>query len=165
MTPDGRYKDRFTKGGLMALERRRVADLLLAGVDATGWKQAIAHLDHHRVSNSVTIDKRIRDDLTTVALSGRLDSMTASEVEQRLLARAMVASVNLVLDLSGLDYISSAELRVILMVAKQTKAAQGQFILCGMNQQIRMIFEISGFLTILRVVERCADALTSAASA
>jgi anti-anti-sigma factor len=113
----------------------------------------------------VTIDECIRDDLTTVALTGRLDSMTAPEVEQRLLARATVASVNLVLDLSGLDYISSAGLRVILMVAKRTKAAQGQLVLCGMNQQISTIFEVSGFLTILRVVERCADALPAAGSA
>ncbi len=65
----------------------------------------------------MTIDERIRDDLTIVALTGRLDSMTAPDVEQRLLARATEASVNLVLDLSGLDYISSAGLRVIWLVA------------------------------------------------
>jgi anti-anti-sigma factor len=111
------------------------------------------------------IDERIDNDLVSVALAGRLDSMTAPEVEQRLLARATAASVNLVLDLSGLDYISSAGLRVILMVAKRTKAAQGQFVLCGMKEQIRTIFEVSGFLTILRVVERCEDAPPVAGSA
>ena len=42
MTHDGRYKANFTKGGLMVPENRLVADLLLAGVDAVGWKQAIA---------------------------------------------------------------------------------------------------------------------------
>ncbi|AUB83045.1 DUF1819 family protein [Candidatus Thiodictyon syntrophicum] len=41
MTHDGRYQANFTKGGLMVPESRRVAELLLAGVDAAGWKQAI----------------------------------------------------------------------------------------------------------------------------
>ena len=38
---DGRYKANFTKGGLMVPESRLVADLLLQGVDAAGWRQAI----------------------------------------------------------------------------------------------------------------------------
>ena len=109
----------------------------------------------------MTIDETIYDDMSVVALSGRLDALTAPEVEQRLLARIAQSPVNLLLNLKGLDYISSAGLRIVLMVAKKTNAAQGQFILCGMNEQIRTIFDISGFLTILRVAERCEDHLPS----
>jgi stage II sporulation protein AA (anti-sigma F factor antagonist) len=110
----------------------------------------------------MTIKETIGGDRITVALTGRLDATNAAEVEQRLLALAMSESVNLILDLSGLDYISSAGLRVMLMVAKRVKTAQGQFILCGMNEPIRTIFDVSGFLTLLRVEERCADALPGA---
>ncbi|WP_295443389.1 STAS domain-containing protein [uncultured Thiodictyon sp.] len=113
----------------------------------------------------MTIDETISDDRTIVALSGRLEATTAPQAEQRLLALATAPAGNLILDLSGLDYISSAGLRVILMVAKRAKAAQGQFVLCGMNEQIRTIFEVSGFLTILRVVEDCTDALPAAGAA
>jgi hypothetical protein len=38
---DGRYKANFTKGGLMVPESRLVADLLLQGIDASGWRQAV----------------------------------------------------------------------------------------------------------------------------
>ena len=109
----------------------------------------------------MTIDEIIQDDMTIVALAGRLDAMTAPEFEQRLLSRIALAPVNLVLNLSELDYISSAGLRVVLMVAKKIHASQGQFILCGMNDQVRTIFDISGFLNILRVVEKCGDHLSS----
>jgi anti-anti-sigma factor len=61
-----------------------------------------------------------------------------------------------------LEYISSAGLRVLLMVAKRVKTVQGQFILCGMNEQIRTVFDVSGFLTIFRVQERCTEALPGA---
>ena len=51
--PDGRYKANFTKGGLMLPESRVVADLLLKGVDAPGWKQAI-EVDNALAKRSLT---------------------------------------------------------------------------------------------------------------
>ena len=109
----------------------------------------------------MTIDESIYEDMSIVALSGRLDALTAPEVEQRLLSRIEQPPVNLLLNLKELNYISSAGLRVVLVAAKKTIAAKGQFILCGMNEQIRTIFDISGFLTILRVVESCEDIVPS----
>lgn len=67
----------------------------------------------------MTIDETSYDDMTIVALSGRLDALTAPEVEQRLLSRIAQVPVNLLLNLKGLDYISSAGLRVVLMAAKK----------------------------------------------
>ncbi|MFZ1537462.1 MAG: DUF1819 family protein [Chromatiaceae bacterium] len=70
MNNDGRYKANFTKGGLMVPESRIVADLLLKGVDAAGWKQAI------EVDN--VLAKRSRTTASTKAslIRARLQTMS-----------------------------------------------------------------------------------------
>ena len=66
---------------------------------------------------------------------------------------------NLLLDFSGLDYISSAGLRLVLVVAKRLKQDNGQLLLCGMQSHIREVFDISGFLAILNVADTRSNAL------
>lgn len=92
------------------------------------------------------------------SVEGRLDSVTSPSVEAQLTSR--IASGGLVLDFTGLDYISSAGLRVVLSLAKRLKQANTAFILAGLRPQIRDVFEISGFLRILDIAETRADALT-----
>jgi anti-anti-sigma factor len=70
----------------------------------------------------------------------------------------------LVLDFSGLDYISSAGLRVLLMAAKRVQAEKGAMALFGMKEHVKDVFEISGFLPVLTVVDS-AEAAIEAASA
>ena len=62
-------------------------------------------------------------------------------------------------DFSALTYVSSAGLRVILMAAKRVKQSQGKLVLFGLSPQVREVFEISGFLKILDVVDDRAAAL------
>lgn len=94
-----------------------------------------------------------------VELLGRLDSANAAEVEGALLERVTGAAGPVVLDLVRLDYISSAGLRVVLVVAKRMKQASRSLVLCGLQPNIRDVFEISGFLGILDVVPKRAEAL------
>lgn len=93
------------------------------------------------------------NDITVLSLSGRLDSNTSETAEQQIMAKIDGGSKKLVLDFKELDYISSAGLRVLLMTAKRLKAEQGAFALCNLQEQIREVFDISGFLPILTVVE------------
>lgn len=86
------------------------------------------------------------------SIDGRLDSSTAPTIEAELVKQA-ASGGNLLLDLGGLDYISSAGLRVVLIVAKQLKQAGKDFVLVGLKPHIRDVFEISGFLGILTVAE------------
>ncbi|MBN9019428.1 MAG: STAS domain-containing protein [Rhizobiales bacterium] len=95
-----------------------------------------------------------------VDLLGRLDSANAAEVEGALLERVTATAGPVVLDLVRLDYISSAGLRVVLVVAKRMKQAGRPLVLCGLQPNIRDVFEISGFLGILDVVAKRAEALT-----
>ena len=85
----------------------------------------------------------------TVAPEGRLDTTTTPEFESALAARLNGANT-LMIDLSKLEYISSAGLRVLLSAHKKM-AAKGGMSVCGANETIAEIFEITGFSEILDI--------------
>jgi stage II sporulation protein AA (anti-sigma F factor antagonist) len=84
-------------------------------------------------------------------LSGRLDSNTSSRLEQPLLDEVSTPNSDVILDCSGLLYISSAGLRVILMAAKRAKQNSSTLVLCSLQTNVHEVFDISGFLNILTV--------------
>ena len=93
------------------------------------------------------------DQAVTIRLAGRMDAATATSVEEAFLARAEQGPGSFVFDLSRLEYISSAGLRVMLMAAKKTRSADGRLALFGLGDTVREVFEISGFLTIFAVFD------------
>src|SRR3546814_18881138 len=92
-------------------------------------------------------------EVLVVSAAGQINSANAAEVESALLAYVNQGERLCVLDLSGLDYISSAGLRVVLMLAKGLKQKAGQLVLCALQPQVHEVFDISGFLAILTVVD------------
>ena len=91
--------------------------------------------------------------ITVLSPEGRLDSNNAESFEQLVIGKIDGGEIHLVIDFSGLDYISSAGLRVLLMAAKRIKANAGAMALCGLKAHIHEVFEISGFLPILTIVD------------
>ena len=85
----------------------------------------------------------------TVALEGRLDTMTAPELEETL-KDALVGVDALTFDFEKLDYISSAGLRVLLS-AQKNMAKQGSMKLIHVSDVIMEIFEVTGFVDILTI--------------
>ena len=65
----------------------------------------------------------------------------------------------LVLDFAALDYISSAGLRLVLVLAKRLKQERGRLVLCAMQPHVHEVFDISGFLAILDVQATRQEAL------
>ena len=94
-----------------------------------------------------------------LAVEGRLDTLTAPEFEAEGLRRAQAGEARLVLDLAGVDYISSAGLRGILAVAKRLKAKGGDLAVCGLRGIVAEVFTVSGFAKILPVFATREDAL------
>ena len=86
-------------------------------------------------------------DTLTVALEGRLDTTTAPQLESEL-ATALDDITELVFDMSKLDYISSAGLRVLLSAQKKMNR-QGNMIVRHSNADIMEIFDVTGFSDIL----------------
>jgi anti-sigma B factor antagonist len=95
--------------------------------------------------------------------SGRLDRTTSPELERVLLGQIEGGAVRLLIDLAGIDYVSSAGLRVLLVAGKRTKAAQGALALCGLKPAIREVFEISGFASLFPIHPDAAAALAAGA--
>lgn len=89
------------------------------------------------------------DNTLTLALTGRLDTVTAPELEAAL-AENLDGVEALVLDFSNLDYISSAGLRVLLSAQKRMNN-QGSMKVTNINADIREVFEITGFCDILTI--------------
>ena len=109
------------------------------------------------VRQLMDIKDTLEDDIVILHPAGRLDSSSSREFEQFMLER--IADRNrLIVDFSNLDYISSAGLRVLLAGAKQIHAANGRMLLCGMKGEIQHIFEISGFVKILKVKKNLSKA-------
>ena len=93
------------------------------------------------------IEKTLNGTSLTLALSGRLDTTTAPDLEQE--ARASLDGMQtLTLDLAALEYISSAGLRVLLSMQK-TMNKQGTMIVRNVNDTVREVFDITGFSDIL----------------
>ena len=89
---------------------------------------------------------------------GRIDSRTAAEFEESLLPNISSGLEKIIVDFSKLEFMSSAGLRVILMAAKRLKA-KGFFALCGMSDNIKEVFVVSGFAKIITISDDLASAL------
>ena len=95
------------------------------------------------------ITKTIDDTAMTIALSGRLDTTTAPELEEAINAD-IAGKTRLDLDFAGLDYLSSAGLRVLL-AAQKTMNVQGEMVLHNVNELVNEVFEVTGFIDILTI--------------
>ena len=97
----------------------------------------------------MNIEKECMDNAIALKVSGRLDTTTAPTLETAV-SESVANCEALVLDFSGLEYISSAGLRVILK-AQKAMAAKGGMIIRNVNETIMEIFEITGFSDILTI--------------
>jgi anti-sigma B factor antagonist len=99
-----------------------------------------------------------RDGILVLAPSGRLDSVTSADLEQRLVA--VREERRLVVDLAGVEYVSSAGLRVFLKLARRVKDAGGELLLCAMGEPVRQVFDLAGFLPLFAIEASRERALT-----
>ncbi len=97
----------------------------------------------------MTIEKTQNNTELTLALRGRLDTVTAPELEQAL-KDSLEGATSLTFDLAGLDYISSAGLRVLLS-AHKAMASRGGLKVTNVNEIVREVFEVTGFADILDI--------------
>lgn len=97
----------------------------------------------------MTIHQTKADSALTIALTGRLDTTTAPQLEAELKTN-LEGVAQLIFDFAALEYISSAGLRVLLG-AQKTMNRQGSMTVKNVNPEIMEIFEITGFADILTI--------------
>lgn len=100
------------------------------------------------------------------AVSGRIDQGTAAQFQELLaplLVQVKAGAAPLLLDFSGVDYISSVGLRVLMLAAKQVKAQQGKIAIAALTPVVAEVFQISRFHLVFPVHPDVATAVTSLA--
>lgn len=96
----------------------------------------------------MTITKNVEAGVATLVIVGRIDTTTAPDFEKEIDALADVT--DLTLDFAGVEYISSAGLRVVLKAQKMMNAA-GKMKLVNVNDDVMDVFDITGFVDILDI--------------
>lgn len=102
----------------------------------------------HEVSNGLLV----------VRPGSRIDSSNAAAFEARCAALIAEGPPKVIIDFSGVDYISSAGLRVLLVAAKSAKSKGGALTLCGLRGNVHEVIEVSGFDTLLGVHDGVSEA-------
>lgn len=97
----------------------------------------------------MTITKTQNGEALTIALEGRLDTMTSPELEAEL-NKSLAGAETLVMDFSKLEYISSAGLRVLLSAHKAMSGKDGMKV-TNVNDIVQEVFEVTGFADILDI--------------
>ena len=91
--------------------------------------------------------------------NGRLDAASAQAFHERLLRCIDGGETSVLLDLVRLDYINSTGLRSLLTAAKRLQACDGRFAVCALTDNVREVFQVSGFDTIIEIHPNRAAAL------
>jgi anti-sigma B factor antagonist len=97
----------------------------------------------------LNITKNINGDAAEFKLEGRLDTVTAPELES-VLKQSLEGIKDLTFDFQDLEYISSAGLRILLS-AQKTMSSQGKMVVENVNETIMEIFEVTGFCEVLTI--------------
>ncbi len=91
--------------------------------------------------------------VNVISIKGRLDVTTTSSLDQTFAKLFEAEKVKVLVDCAELEYISSAGLRVLLTAAKTAKKTNGNIALACLNENVKQIFEISGFTSIFDIYD------------
>lgn len=106
------------------------------------------------------INTRREKDIVIISVKGRMGEVSAPEFEERMNELMNDGETKFLIDLKGLEYISSAGLRGLLTVAKILKERNGWIFLSGLKGAVKDVFEVSQFISIFRTFETVESALS-----
>ena len=84
-------------------------------------------------------------------IDGRLDAASAPILERKINSLITEDHSFLILDLSRVDYLSSAGMRVLLSTTKKLKVQEGELVIFGVNEDVMEVIKMAGFDKILRI--------------
>jgi len=105
------------------------------------------------MASNIDVQEEREGDVLIMIPVGRIDSSNAPIFERLVKDRIDDGETKIVVDFTKLSFISSSGMRVLLIGAKNIQSNQGKLVLCSMRDSIREIFSISGFDTIIPVVQ------------
>ena len=101
------------------------------------------------------------NDVIMLGLKGKLDALTSPPLQEKLLGAIAGGEKHFAVDCAQLEYISSAGLRVLLLVTKQLRPVSGKMVLYGLKPHVKEVFDLAGFSAALPLFGSQTDALAS----
>lgn len=98
------------------------------------------------------------DKIVTISVEGSIDSNTAGDLQAQIMEK-VVESQNVLLDFSKVDFVSSAGLRVLLMIYRQIKSKNGKVVLVGVSEEIHDVMSMTGFVYFFEITDTIENAL------
>ena len=91
------------------------------------------------------------EDKYLVTLEGELDTVAAADVEKTLQPLYTTNGKDVIIDCEGLEYIASSGLRILISILKGAKAGGSKVVLRNMNEDIKSVFKLTGFINIFEI--------------
>jgi anti-anti-sigma factor len=107
----------------------------------------------------VSIKEEAKGDVLILRMSGRLDAVSSPTAERKVFDHINEGQYKLLFDFSGIDYLSSAGMRMLLSVTKKLKSLSGKLVLFSVTTNVMDILKMSGFDHVLEIVQTEEDGL------
>jgi stage II sporulation protein AA (anti-sigma F factor antagonist) len=107
------------------------------------------------------IESQKQDKFCIVRVKGRMDAVTAPDFETKCASLMEQGESTFIVDFGGLEYISSAGLRALLVVAKKLKSSSGAISFCSLTPAVERVFSISGFGSMFSLHDSLQNALAT----
>jgi anti-anti-sigma factor len=108
---------------------------------------------------SVELDSKHFDQMTVISIAGSIDALTAAAVTKYFKQELEGGHPRIVVDLSGVDFMSSAGLRALLAALKQSRQMSGDLCLAAAKPGVERVLKMSGFTSILRTYTTVDEAM------
>jgi anti-sigma B factor antagonist len=109
---------------------------------------------------NIHIEKLDQATTTVIAIDGQLNSTTTAQIQDQVLMSAHEGR-RVLLDMSGVNYLSSAGLRMLLLLYRRVRENHGIMALAGLSEEVSDVMSITGFLDLFTVYEDRNDGLTA----
>lgn len=107
------------------------------------------------------IQKERLGEACVVTVNGRLDGIFSTAFAKEVGELITGTNPKILIDFTDIDYVSSAGLRGLLLLVKKAKASGGLFALCGLNEQVREILDLSGFTAMFSIYPGRAEGIAA----
>jgi anti-sigma B factor antagonist len=98
------------------------------------------------------VNVKTLNDILIICVEGNIDSKTSPELQQKIVEATLDAN-KIIIDMSKVEFVSSAGLRVLLMVYRQIKTNNGTVVLVGVSEEIKEVMSMTGFINFFKLYE------------
>ena len=111
------------------------------------------------VEGLVELKEEEKGNVLVFKIHGRLDAISSPSVEKRILEFIDQGHYKLLLNFSGVDYLSSAGMRMLLSILKKLKSYTGKLVVCSITPNVMDVLKMSGFDHVLELTQTEEDAM------